>query len=92
MTWETYIYGKFITRIKGDDKLGTCSSFFTFWKGTPEETWWYGGWSEIDIELVPSDSNGTLYTNLIWENQRMDGEAINRGVANPEDDWNTYEF
>ena len=35
MTHETFQYGKFIAKIKGDDKLGTCTSFFTFWKGDP---------------------------------------------------------
>ena len=83
MTWETYIYGKFITRMKGDDKLGTCSSFFTFWKGTSDEPWHYGGWSEIDVELVPSAHHGTLSTNLIWEYQRMNSSGIDRSIANP---------
>ena len=52
-TRETYKYGKFIARIKGDDKKGTVSSFFTYWKGPG---WNRGGWSEIDVELVPSSS------------------------------------
>jgi beta-glucanase (GH16 family) len=64
MTHETYQYGKFITRMKGDDKLGTVTSFFTFWKGDP--IWSRDKWSEIDIELVPSASRGTLTTNIIW--------------------------
>ena len=66
MTHETYKYGKFIAKIKGDDKLGTCTSFFTFWKGDNQERWNRGGWSEIDVELVPSSSWGTYSTNIIW--------------------------
>jgi beta-glucanase (GH16 family) len=54
MTRETYQYGKFIARIKGDDKLGTITSLFTFWKGAGGENWTSAKWSEIDIELVPS--------------------------------------
>jgi beta-glucanase (GH16 family) len=66
MTHETYRYGKFIARIKGDDKKGTCTSFFTFWKGTANEQWSYEGWSELDVELVPSDRDGTFSTNIIY--------------------------
>merc|ERR1719270_3063628 len=62
-TREKFKYGKFIARIKGDDKKGTVSSFFTYWTGPG---WYRGGWSEIDIELVPSSSGGTVSTNLIW--------------------------
>jgi hypothetical protein len=68
MTYETYKYGKFIAKIKGDDKLGTCTSFFTFWKGDSSERWHMGGWSEIDgVEFVPSDPAGTYSTNIIWQ-------------------------
>ena len=66
MTHETYKYGKFIAKIKGDDKLGTCTSFFTFWKGDSSESWNRGGWSEIDVEIVPSANSGTFSTNIIW--------------------------
>ena len=52
-TKETYKYGRFIARIKGDDKKGTVSSFFTYWRGPG---WNRGGWSEIDVELVPSSN------------------------------------
>ena len=62
-TREKFKYGKFIARIKGDDKKGTVSSFFTYWTGPG---WYRGGWSEIDVELVPSSSGGTVSTNLIW--------------------------
>lgn len=92
MTYETYKYGKFIAKIKGDDKLGTCTSFFTFWKGDSSESWNRGGWSEIDVELVPSDRDGTYSTNIIWQDQRESHESLSRSVANPETDWAVYEF
>ena len=66
MTHETYLYGKFVTRMKGDDKLGTCTSFFTFWSGTESEPWAYSDWSEIDAVLTPSDEDGTFNTNGPW--------------------------
>merc|ERR1711981_885399 len=72
---ETFTYGKFIARIKGEDKLGTCTSFFSFWEGTDEEPWEMSNWSEIDgVELVPSAYWGTMSTNIIWENQQMNPE------------------
>jgi len=52
--------------MKGDDKLGTCTSFFTFWKPTEDDPWDTAKWSEIDIELVPSAYYGTYSTNIIW--------------------------
>ena len=32
-TRETFKYGKFVARIQGDNKLGTVTSFFTYWNG-----------------------------------------------------------
>jgi endo-1,3-1,4-beta-glycanase ExoK len=92
MTHETYKYGKFVTRMKADDKKGTCTSFFTFWKGTEDEEWSKYGWSEIDIELVPSAKWGTYSTNIIWRDQKMSGHQVGRDTANPQDDWAYYEF
>jgi len=69
MTKETYLYGKFVARMKGDDKKGTCTSFFTFWKGTDGEPWSRSKWAEIDVELVPSAHWGTYSTNLIYPHQ-----------------------
>ena len=91
MTHETYQYGKFIAKIKGDDKFGTCTSFFTFWKGDP--TWSRAKWSEIDIELVPSAKHGTYSTNIIWEHEKMNPWQADRAtVADPKDGWAVYEF
>ena len=92
MTYETYKYGKFIAKIKGDDKLGTCTSFFTFWKGDAQESWNRGGWSEIDIELVPSDRQGTYSTNVIWQDMRQSHLTLDESIANPGSDWAVYEF
>ena len=83
MTHETYKYGKFIAKMKGDDKLGTVTSFFTFWKGDTTESWNRGGWSEIDVELVPSSQWGTYSTNVIWQDQRMSASTVSRSVADP---------
>jgi len=90
MTHETYQYGKFIAKIKGDDKLGTCTSFFTFWKGDPN--WSRAKWSEIDIELVPSAHHGTYSTNIIWAHEQMNASQVDRRIADPKDGWATYEF
>lgn len=91
MTWETYKYGKYVTRIKGNDKKGTCTSFFTFWKGTDHEPWSYEGWSEIDIELVPSDKHGTYSTNIIWNSMKQDQWGYG-DQYDPKDEWHNYEF
>jgi hypothetical protein len=83
MTWETYKYGKFIAKIMGDDKKGTCTSFFTFWKGDSTEEWSYYGWSELDVELVPSDRDGTFSTNIIWSNMSQNHDTLDLSIADP---------
>jgi hypothetical protein len=91
MTHETFQYGKFIAKIKGDDKLGTCTSFFSFWKGDPD--WSKDKWSEIDTLLVPSAKNGTLTTNIVWEDGTANVWQANRDtIADPNDGWAIYEF
>lgn len=64
-TRETFKYGKFKARIQGDNKLGTVTSFFTYWNGP---NWSVQGWNEIDIEIVPSVSGNPYSTNIIWQN------------------------
>jgi beta-glucanase (GH16 family) len=83
MTKETFRYGKFIARIQGADKMGTCTSFFTFWKGDSAEPWHRGGWSEIDVELVPSAHHGTFSTNIIWQDEQMSAHQVGRGDVDP---------
>ena len=94
MTHETFQYGKFIAKIKGDDKPGTCTSFFTFWKGdeSTDFKWSRDKWSEIDVELVPSAKHGTYSTNIIWADEAMSPWQADRNEVDPKDGWATYEF
>ena len=65
-TNETFLYGKFITRMKSPNQYGTVASFFTYWDGP---NWSDGQWNEIDVEIVPSvQSQGKepFSTNLIY--------------------------
>jgi len=79
--------------MKGEDRKGTVTSFFSFWEGTDQEPWNVSNWSEIDgVELVPSAHWGTVSTNIIWENQKMNAFQANRNDADPKNTWNTYEF
>jgi beta-glucanase (GH16 family) len=32
-TYETYLYGRFETRVKAQNALGTVQSFFLYWDG-----------------------------------------------------------
>ena len=32
-SYEKFRYGKFVTRMKAPNKMGTVSSFFTYWDG-----------------------------------------------------------
>ena len=38
-TKEKFLYGRFGTRMQASMKMGTVSSFFTFWGGTEDEPW-----------------------------------------------------
>ena len=66
-TIETFKYGKFVAKIKAPNKLGTCTSFFTYWNGPK---WYPERWNEIDFEIVPSISadslKGPVSTNIIF--------------------------
>ena len=68
-TKETFKYGKFVTKMQGANKLGTVTSFFTYWKGP---NWTAAGWNEIDVELVPSKTENPYSTNIIWQWQTQD--------------------
>ena len=65
-TSEAFLYGKFEARIKSQNKLGTVTSFFTFWDGPVSER--HYGWNEIDVELVPSITDHAFSTNIIGKN------------------------
>ena len=66
-TTGTFKYGRFVTRMKSENRNGTVASFFTYWTG-PD--WSVGQWNEIDVEIVPSvqQSLGAspFSTNLIY--------------------------
>ena len=62
-TYEKFTYGKFVTRMKGPNRKGTVSSFFTYWDGPGFYT---GGWNELDIEIVPSVSHNPFSMNAIY--------------------------
>ena len=38
---EKFKYGRYITKIKAPNKLGTCTAFFTYWMGNEFEPWTY---------------------------------------------------
>ena len=50
-TTESFKYGRFVTRMKSENREGTVASFFTYWDGP---NWSVGQWNEIDVEIVPS--------------------------------------
>ena len=66
-TTETFQYGRFVTRMKSENREGTVASFFTYWTG-PD--WSVGQWNEIDVEIVPSVKKSLgaspFSTNLIY--------------------------
>ena len=70
-TNEAFKYGKFAARMRGPGENGTNFSLFTYWKGSKWEHWSKSGWSEIDIEVVPSitknthGKHGPYHINLI---------------------------
>ena len=90
-TYEHFKYGKFVTRMKAPNRMGTVSSFFTYWDG-PDFT--PGGWNELDIEIVPSVETNPLSMNLIYGDGLHD-KVESRTYAHhfdPKDDWHTYEM
>lgn len=52
MTHETFQYGKFITRMKTENRNGLLQSFALYWTGP---NWTDGTRNDIDIaEIIPS--------------------------------------
>ena len=66
-TTESFQYGRFVTRMKSENREGTVASFFTNWDGP---NWSLGQRNQIDVEIVPSvqQSLGAspFSTNLIY--------------------------
>lgn len=70
---DTFLYGRFEVSLLATLALGTDTSFFTYWDGPG---WYWGGWNEIDIEIVPSLTKEGFNRNLIYGNgkdQLQDG-------------------
>ena len=87
-SYEKFTYGKFVTRMKAPDKMGTVSSFFTYWDGPdfkPAE------WNELDIEIVPSVEHNPMSMNVIFGDghDKKESHQYAQGF-NPKDEWHTY--
>ena len=63
-TNERFTYGKFKTYMKVPNEKGIVASFYTFWDGPG---FYPNGWNEIDMNVVPSESN-PLSMNAIYGN------------------------
>ena len=89
-SYEKFTYGKFVTRMKAPNKLGTVSSFFTYWDGPNFST---SQWNELDVEIVPSVVDNPVSMNVIYgdgQNKLQDHDYA--AHFRPHDDWHTYEF
>ena len=89
-TYEHFKYGKFVTRMKAPNRMGTVSSFFTYWDGPDFVP---GGWNELDVEIVPSVETNPLSMNMIY------GDGVGKVESHeyakrfdPKDDWHVYEM
>ena len=88
--YEKFTYGKFITRMRAPNRMGTVSSFFTYWNG-PE--FYPAGWNELDIEIVPSVENNPFSTNVIYGDGHKKQESHDYAHEfDPREDWHTYEM
>ena len=88
-TLETFQYGKFVAKIKAPNKLGTCTSMFTYWDGPK---WFPERWNEIDIEIVPSVQDSPLSTNIIFgDGQFREERHVYTPNFWPADEWHVYE-
>jgi beta-glucanase (GH16 family) len=88
--YEKFTYGKFITRMRAPNRMGTVSSFFTYWNG-PE--FYSGGWNELDIEIVPSVMESPFSMNAIYGDGNKKNEKHDYVKHfDPLDDWHIYEM
>jgi hypothetical protein len=87
-SYEKFTYGKFVTRMKAPDKMGTVSSFFTYWDGPHFKA---SEWNELDIEIVPSVERNPFSMNIIYGDghEKHESHQYSHGF-NPRDDWHTY--
>ncbi len=87
-SYEKFTYGKFVTRMKAPDKMGTVSSFFTYWDGPDFKA---SEWNELDIEIVPSVEHNPMSMNVIFGDGHDKKESHQYAHSfNPKDDWHTY--
>ena len=49
-TLKTCTYEKFVAKMRAPNKLGACTSFFTYWDGPK---CYAERWNKIDVEIVP---------------------------------------
>ena len=84
---EEFLYGRFSTRMQGSAKMGTVTSFFTYWTGDNGK-WSKSNWNELDVELVPSITSNPMSMNIIWRDQAQD-QGYCAGFQ-PGTEWNDY--
>ena len=88
--YEKFTYGKFITRMRAPNRMGTVSSFFTYWNGP---NFYTGGWNELDFEIVPSVMENPLSMNAIYGDGNKKNESHDYVKSfDPLDDWHIYEI
>ena len=89
-TYEKFLYGKFVTRMKAPDRKGTVTSFFTYWDGPNFDPL---GWNELDMEIVPSVQENPFSTNIIYGDgkEKVESQDYAHGF-DPHDDWHVYEM
>ena len=87
-TYQTFLYGRFETRVKAQNAKGTVQSFFLFWDGP---NWSENQWNEIDVEIVPTPAPHGFSRNIFYGNGQTHLE--DQGYLNLNgalDDWHTY--
>ena len=87
-TYDTFLYGKFVTRMKAPNKKGTVSSFFTFWDGSDAKP---NLWNELDVEIVPTVEQTPFSMNIIYGDgyEKHNSHRYTNGF-DPKDEWHTY--
>ena len=88
--YEKFTYGKFIARMRAPNRMGTVSSFFTYWNGP---NFYTGGWNELDIEIVPSVMHSPFSMNAIYGDgdKKLESHDYVKNF-DPLDDWHIYEM
>ncbi len=63
-TKESYLYGRFEANFKVAGKEGTLGTMFTYFDGSPTDTWGTSKWNEIDIEILGRYTNDVQYNTI----------------------------